>query len=210
MIKKTITMLFIACLSTSAFAQFSLGAQFSYVKFFGGSEVKNSGLGLQGQYGLSEDKVVYGGFNLYKAYEQKGSFSAQASSNQTSPSTIDVDFTNKIPLTNVYIGFKKYFVGEYDDENFGFYGLLEMGYMGSKYTYDLDDYDDVAYNLTVEDETVSNFMITLGTGIEKGFDFGYLFSDLKLNIPANQENGEAVEVEIPASFSFNLGYRKMF
>ena len=211
MFKRTITLLFIACLSTSAFAQLSLGAQFSRVSFLGGSDVKNTGFGLLGNYGLSNGLVAYGGFNYYLPFEQKGEFTAFASSNQTMPSSIEVKYTNKIPVFHLYAGVKKYFVGEYDDEDFGFYAMGEAGFMIANYSTDVDSYDETMYNLTVsEDEAASNFMIGLGAGVEKGFDFGFVFFETKLQLAANEQNGVAVEVEIPASFMLNLGYRYSF
>lgn len=211
MIKRTITFMFIAFLSTSAFAQLSVGAQFSRMSFLAGSEVKNNGFGLLGSYGLSNGIVAYGGFNYYLPYEAEGTYLANASSNQTSPSTVDVKFTQKIPVFHLYAGAKKYFVGDYDDENFGFYAMGEAGFMIANVSTDVGSYDQTLYNLTVsEDEAASNFMIGLGAGVEKGFDFGYIFLDAKLQLAANEENGVAVEVEIPASFMLNVGYRVMF
>jgi len=211
MIKKTLTVLAVSLLTTSAFAQFSMSAQYSRISFLAGSEVKNSGFGLVGNYGLDNGLIAYGGFGIYSAYELEGTFTATANNNQTSPSSIEVKYTNSIPLTNVFVGVKKYFVGEYDDEGFGIYGMGELGFMASSYSTDVEDYDEANYNLTVaEDETISNFMFGLGVGLEQGFEFGSIFLEAKLNITSNEENGEAVEVEIPASTVLNFGFRRMF
>lgn len=83
--------------------------------------------------------------------------------------------------------------------------------MCQKYETEVDQYDETLYNLSVsDDETASNFMITLGVGVEKGFDFGYIFTDAKQNLTSNEENRQALEVEIPASVMLNVGHRYMF
>lgn len=212
MFKKISSLFICALLSTAAFSQVSVGAYFSSVNFLSGSEVSNTGFGLVGNYGLDNGIVAFGGIGLYSAYELEGEFTATAASNQTSPSSIKVGYTNEIPLTHVFVGAKKYFVGDYDDENFGFYGSAQLGYMASSYSTTIDDYDDVNYNLSVaEDETVSNFMLGVGVGVEKGIgDLGFVFGQAKFNLTSNEENGVAVEVEIPASTEINIGYRYLF
>lgn len=215
MIKKIMICLFISSLSISTFAQLSVGGHFSSINFLAGSEVKNTGFAISVNYGLDDIKdglVAYGGIGIYSAYKQEGSFVASANSNTTVPSNLNVNYTNELPLTNVFIGLKKYFVGDYDDENFGIYGIGQLGYMSSKSTLKIDNYDEANYslNLIEGDDKASNFMISLGAGFEKGFDFGFFFGEAKINLTANEENGQQVLVEIPASTELNVGYRYMF
>lgn len=191
-------------------SDFSLSGQGSYIKFFGGSDVSNIGIGIKGDYGLRDDLGISGGFNYYLPYTMEGQTTATAKSSTTSPQYITVDEDTKIPFMNFYVGLKKYFVGGYS-EDFGLYGIGEMGLLISNTSSELGDYDEEKYTIeTYDAETLSNFMLTLGFGLEGNINFAYLFADVKLNLPANQENGEEVAVEIPASVVVNLGLRFPF
>ncbi len=57
---------------------------------------------------------------------------------------------------------------------------------------------------------MTQLTIDLGVGVEKELGFGYLFSGLKFNLPANKQGDQIVTVNIPASISFNFGVRIPF
>lgn len=207
-LKLIATALFITILSSQAYSQLSLGGQVSYLNLFGGTGLKSFGVGVKGDYAIDDKTVLSGGLNFYLPSTLTEGAYANAFSNQTSPSQIVIDTENKISFIHLYFGGKRYFVGDYEDD-FGFYGLAEIGILLAPTTTTLEEFDESKYYSTVEEgrETLSNFTINFGAGVEKEIDFGYIFLDLKLNLPANQANGQAVAVEIPFSASINAGVR---
>jgi hypothetical protein len=118
----------------------------------------------------------------------------------------------KIKFANLTIGAKRYFVGDYESD-FGFYGFIDLGLMLAPATTEVGTYDSDLYYTTVTDgefELLSSWIIGPGLGLEKDFDFGYIFADLKFNLPATSANGVAVDIDIPASFMVNAGVRIPF
>jgi hypothetical protein len=208
-IKQIIAILFISFISSQAYSQFSLGGQVSFLNLFGGTGLKNFGLGVKGEYAQSEKTILYGGINYFLASKYSDMTYANALSSLTSPSQIEVDVEYKVSFFHIYVGAKRYFIGDYE-EDFCFYGFAEAGLLMAPVLTTLSGYDKSLYSATAVDgskETLTNFTLGFGPGIEKKFDFGYIFSDIKLTLPANQANGETVEVQIPASFGINVGVR---
>lgn len=208
-LKLIVSVLFITLLSSQAYSQLSLGGQVSYLNLFGGTGIKSFGIGIKGDYALDDRTVLTGGFNYYLPSKFSNEVYGNAYSSETSPSQIIIESENKISFMHIYFGAKRYFVGDYEDD-FGFYGLAEVGILLAPTSTTLEDFNENKYYSTVDAdqrETLSNFTINFGVGVEKDIDFGYLFADLKLNLPANQANGQAVAVDIPFSASINLGVR---
>ncbi|MGB0176330.1 MAG: hypothetical protein ACPF9D_04135 [Owenweeksia sp.] len=211
-IKRIAAILFISLLSSQAYSQISIGGQVSYLNLFGGSGLKNFGLGVKGDYALNDETVLSGGVNYYLPSTYSDFTYGTANSSQTSPTQIEIDVEYKVSFIHLYFGGRRYFVGDYEDD-FGFYGLAEVGLLMAPVTTTLGEYDESRYNTSIEDgakETLINFTLNLGVGVEKELDFGYIFGDLKLNLPANQANGQYVPVEIPTSLSVNAGVRVPF
>jgi hypothetical protein len=74
-----------------------------------------------------------------------------------------------------------------------------------------EDYDANLYNVyKSSSETVMQWTINFGIGAEKNLDFGYIFGDFMLNLPANNVNGIDVAIDIPTSISLNVGVRIPF
>ena len=210
---KTITTIIIG---TSLFfysntnAQISGGAQLSYLKLFGGTGISSLGLGLKGEYAASEKVAYLGGFNYYFPENEKYTTIANASSSDLDPNHVDVDYEQKFNFIHIYVGAKYYFAGE-TAGSFGVYGLGEAGYLFAPFTTTVGDVPS-GYHTSLEDgtENVGNLTINFGIGGEGNIGFGYLFGDVKLNLPANQANGVEVAINIPASASFNAGVRVPF
>lgn len=127
-IKQILFVAIITLLSSQAIAQFSAGGQVSYLNLFGGTGIKSLGFGLKGEYGYSDNTVITGGVNYFLGSKFSETTYGNAASNQTSPSQIEVDLEYKITFIHLYVGAKRYFVGEYEDD-FGLYGIGEAGYM---------------------------------------------------------------------------------
>ena len=211
-VKQIIAILFISFLSSQAYSQISVGGQVSYLNVFGGTGLKSFGFGVKGDYALDDETVLSLGGNYYLPSTYSEFTYATAYSNFTTPSQVEVDVEYKVSFIHVYFGGRRYFVGDYEDD-FGIYGLAEVGLLMAPVTTTLGEYDESQYYTTVQDgakETLVNFTLNIGAGVEKELDFGYIFGDLKLNLPANQANGEYVPVEIPTSVSVNAGVRFPF
>jgi|SRR5690554_309422 len=206
-LKQLIILTFTILLSSKAHAQLSLGGQFSYLKLLAGTGISNYGFSLKGDYAISEDLVVTLGGSYYLPYKISEATTAYALNNQEEQSSIVVNYDRKFPFTHVFLGVKKYWGGSYESD-FGFYGLLEVGFLTTTVTSEYESYDKSKYMIDDDEKlTFANFMITAGLGFEANIDFAYLFTDFKFNLPANQENGREVVIEIPASITANLGVR---
>lgn len=206
--------LLLVCLSGLAYSQISVAPQASFVNFFGGTEIRSFGLGIKGEYATSDRFVPYGGVNFYFPNKSEGYATAVANDFNTTPSYIDVATSEKLSFIHLMFGAKFYFVGDYEDD-FNFYGFGEAGYLLARYTEELTgNYDRQKYTLEEssygETESFGNFTIAFGLGIEKDLDFGYLFFDTKLILPANNVNGQVVDISIPASIGLNAGLRFPF
>lgn len=208
-IKQIITIVFLSLLSSQAYSQISVGGQASYLNLFGDIGLKNFGFGIKGEYAIKDKIVISGGVNYYLASKYSEITFANAIDGQTSPSQIEVDVEQKVSFIQLYFGGKRYFVGDYEAD-FGLYGLAEAGYLVVPITTSLGNFDNTLYSTFEEDgakQTLTNFTLNFGFGLEKNLEFGYLFADLKLNLPANQVNGQTVAIEIPTSASINVGVR---
>ena len=192
----------ITFLCSESFAQISVGAQGSYLSI-GSESITSPGLGIRGEYGISEKAAFTGSVNYYFGITENLSFNATGSSDQ-----ISVPVTHDLSFLHLSLGAKYYVAGSYDSE-FGLYGMFGLGYMiaPSKLTY--SDFDRTEYSLDNElgDENLSNFTINLGVGVEKSFDTFAIFAEGRVALPANEQNGVAIEFDIPASTSLQLGVR---
>ncbi len=209
-LKKTILISILALATNAATAQLSVGASFSYLNFLGDySELSTPGLSLRGDYAQDDRLVFTGGFGYYFGNTDETEYTLSPLSSTNNPITVEGE--NSYSFINVYVGAKRYFVGDYEGD-FNIYGELDLGLLLSPYKSEItESYNESNYQTPeLTDETFSNFIIGAGVGMEANLGFGYGFAEAKLNIPANQENGETVEVEIPGQIALNLGVRIPF
>ncbi len=184
--KLAVLLLFIAFSTSKAHSQISIGAQTSYLSFAGDDKISNFGLGIKGEYSYTEKAIITGGFNYFF------------------PSTTTDN--DKVSVMQLFFEGKYYFVGDNED-TFGVYGILGAGILFAKVKYDDTTEEDYYYSGDNSEEVLSNFTINGGIGAEKEFNFGYIFLDLKANIPANEVNDQQVSIELPFSFSVSTGIR---
>lgn len=194
-------------LAQSSFAQFSIGGQVSFLKTFGDLSMTNFGAGIKGEWG-EEKLVYYGGLNYYLAKKFKGTTYANALSDTTEPGSILVDMTTSVSFLHIFGGAKYYFIGE-ATEDFGCYGLGEAGLLLAPYKVTIGSYDKTLYSARDEEfqETLGGFMVNFGVGAEVNLNFGYLFGDVKLNLPASGISSREETEGMPASLSINAGVR---
>ncbi len=196
---------------SEANAQLSLGGQVSYLRWLGGTEIQNIGFGVNGEYATSYKTAIRGGINYYLPDKTEFNTSAQAIDFGTVPASISVPFEERISVIQLYVGGKRYFVGDYE-ESFNMYFIAEAGLFLVPVKEVLGDFDRSLYASSFEEdsETVTGFTLNFGIGAETELDFGYIFGDLRLNWPANTANGVAIAIEIPVSVSASVGVRVPF
>jgi len=212
MFKQISIILLVLLLSSEAYSQISIGGQVSYLNLLGGSSLKNFGIGLKGDYAINDKTLVTGGASYFLGSTYSTTTYGNAYSSTTVPSRITLNVDYKVSFIQLFIGGKRYFVGDCEDD-FGFYGLGELGLVLAPISTTISDYDSDLYDAGVTEgssETLLNFTIGFGLGIEKEFGFGYVFADLKLNLPANKVNESTVEIQIPAFMTINAGVRIPF
>ncbi len=110
------------------------------------------------------------------------------------------------------LGGKYNLLGDYEAIS-GLYGLAEVGYLRAPTNTYFSDYDRENYRTREEDgfsRSYSSYNIIIGMGGEVDLYFGYLFTEAKINLAANQVGGEYVIPEIPTSVSLNAGIRFPF
>jgi len=210
-IKKVAIGLFILAFSSQAYSQLSLGGQMSLLHAFGDYGVNNVGLGIKGEYSVSDDNIITVGVNYYFPTKFSETIIASASSSTTKPSSVVVEAEHTLSFIHFFGGAKRYFVGDYEDD-FGFYGIGEAGFLLGPWATKLSSFDKSLYHADYEDgQKTTHFCLTLnlGLGVEKRFDFGYLFADMRLNLPANL-NGDAIASEAIVTACFNGGIRIPF
>ena len=190
--------------------ELDLGASLFYNIYFGGTGLKMMGLAVVGEYGT--ENLVYRGL-FYYSFPKSQSFTttANAYSSITNPSSIQVTGKIKISLMTIAIDAKKIFGGKDYDEG-GFYGCLGAGLSIASEKTTMDSFDKTNYNAHASEDkqSFSQFLIRGALGYDARLDFGVIFGEALLSVPANSYNsrdGYAGEVSIPASFGIHAGIR---
>ena len=186
--------------------EFNLGAGLFYHIYGGGSGFKSLGLSLVGEYG-TEQLAYRGSFNYgfpkTYSYEVTGS----ALSSATVPQYVTTTGKDKIGIMSFAFDGKKIFGGN-DYSDGGFYGFIGVGLSIATVSSKLDNASGAyQYNYTEGKESFSQFLLRGGVGYDVRLDFGAIFAEAILNLPANQVNGVGVSIEIPASFGIQAGLR---
>lgn len=209
---KKVIILLVVCLGFSTInetkAQISIDGQvnFQRMSIIGGM----TGIGLRGEYAQTEKIGFRVGFDYFFGNSTDYETSASSFSSQTTPDRIDVNYTESISMINITAGGKYYFVGDYE-EDFGVYGLLDVGLMLAPVKYEYGSYDESLYDVYEGENTMLfNFSIGGGVGAEYKVGPGSVFSNLYLSLPANNVGDMIVEVSIPPAVGLSLGYRYMF
>lgn len=150
----------------------------------------------------------------------EGTTTANAKNNSTSPNQIEVSDETKISMFHVAVGYKRYFVGEIDDD-FNFYGGLSVGLLlaPSTYTitgeYDTDNYGVVVANydpsIPGTQETLGNFTMAGAVGIEKEIQRDFYFTvETGLVLPAtgmNSQTGATSQFDIGGAWRSTVGLK---
>lgn len=202
---------FTFCLVSQSSAQLALGGEAGYT--IGGGVLSNVNLGLRADYALTEENGIMGGvsFLLPNKYESTVSFTSKSNGIGSQSVASEV----KIGGTIIHAQYKRFFFGGEYEDGFGFYGGAGIalniftyketitGTYNSSTHYAPSSFEGGEYK-----ETAPGFSLNFGIGFDVANRDGNAFHmETFLNIPANQSNGQDIEVVIPASLNLRLGYR---
>ncbi len=180
------------------------------------------GLGVKGYYSLGGRLVVNLGFDYYLPISSTFETLADAipvyvegpwGSYMVHPAGTSIPVSKTTSIMQVKVGALFYFAGRFSEEGFKFFGEAGAGLMDFKTSTTLGNYDHQKYTTTYKEGSKSSAgaVIYLGLGVEQSIGKnGGLFCDFKLNLPATESNGRAIEVKIPVSIQASLGYKIMF
>lgn len=188
--------------------ELAIGGHVSFMKLFSANTM--IGIGVNGLFSSDGERNAYfGDISQFFGGKIVESTYATASSNQTSPTQVDVDLTSKFKATAARVGWRRYLVNDITEEGFKMYFHLQAGVMFFKGTTEASAYDATEYNLSFEPELVaSGLFLGAGYGLESRIgEKASIFGDLNLTVPANNANGVAIEVEIPATLLISIGTR---
>jgi hypothetical protein len=206
--KKTVLVLALSCLAFVSKAQLAIGASTGVNLFFAGVGAAPE-VGILGEYGFKGGKyAARAAFNFYFPKSQSSTVYATSLNSSNNIEQITVPVTQKLGVQSISIGAKMYF-GDGSIEDGGLYvGAGACLFLASvKTTYGA--YDNTNYSIpgaTSGSASYSQVMLMGNFGYEKGFDFGNLFAEIQLYVPATKVNGQDVtEINIPASVGLAIG-----
>ncbi|MBQ21234.1 MAG: hypothetical protein P1U44_10470 [Vicingaceae bacterium] len=209
---------FVLCLITTkaSFAQWSVGTSVTYLNLLVKDGYGNFGLSLK-----AEKNMLYFGFAY--AAKASGSRTVLADTAVLEKGQAEALSTYSLKSYKLFIGVKNYFIGAYD-EDFGFYGLVDIGYYYMPITRRLEGpvgearyYRHVLFGVSKEREesfvesNLSETLVTggVGLGVEKKIKEVYLYTHatIKMTVtpPGNSAAGDGgSSIFFPFEFSFGV------
>lgn len=204
--------------SQNLYCQWSLGSSVNYLNLLVKDGYSNFGISVK-----AEKSSFYFGF-AYTATES-GERTVLADTSAIDIGQAQALSTYSIKSYKIFLGIKEYFVGDYD-EDFGFYGLVDISYYYLPIKKRIDGpidspryYRHILYgeNKALDEEfkesETSEVLITggVGLGIEKKIKSIYLFSDALIKMSVTSPNNDSPAGDGGSSmffpFEFNLGVR---
>lgn len=208
--KKCFLALVLVSACVSVHAQFGVGGQVNWSKYFQGAP-SFIGLGVNVTYVLGETYPLRFSANFGLPSTEDGTTYANAYSSVTNPSQVQVTTEDKISLMNFWLDAQRYF-GDGDYEDGGVYGLVGLGLTIASAKTEYGSYDANLYGINMSDESekISQFGIRGALGYEAGLDFANVFGEAGLNLSANSANGQEIAINLPSFVFINAGVRKFF
>ena len=191
---------------------FSLGAQLQYSSYFGGTGIHLIGLGALGE--LGTDNLAYR-FTFQYNFPYTQSFTSDQEATANDPANpvpfIPVTETDKYSLgiINLTLDAKKLF-GDYSDGGFYLFAGVGLSLASEGVSVSYSQYDQANYivpSTTATSQSFSQFYIRLGAGYDLKVGNGKLFGEAGIDLAANQQNGQTVDIQIPSFFHIAAGYR---
>lgn len=165
------------------------------------------GVGVKGGYALEQmilgAEVGYGSFS-----ETTRMTTANAFSSGTEPSYIDVESTLNTTAFELK-GYGKYFFSG-GSEDGGFFGTVKvnLAFFTLDESYDATENERNNYDIPEDgEENMTQPYIDLGVGYELELGPGKAYAEVIAGLPANEVNGQQIDVSAPLYFGPMLGYR---
>ncbi len=207
--KILLTIIFMAVMQP-AFSQF-YGAGIQLSRIMGGPLIRNFGIHGTAEYMIDEKMGITGSIGFFLPHKTNSTLTLYARDNFTTPRSIDLACVDKTSGFQINVMGKRYFGNEYEGEGIGFYGLAGIGISSFAVNTKIPDYDESTYGAfersEYEHESATGFTIGLGLGLDFQTESGSFYFEPTLNLPASTANGSEIEVTIPTTIQFNLGYR---
>jgi len=127
----------------------------------------------------------------------------------TTPNKLTLNVEREMSLSNIYLQFRTYFVGDSKDE-YGIYGILEGGALYVELRDKIDNYDSDLYELEYDNGGIEKLWfssIVLGLGVEKDLGFGYIYGAAKVHILTDINDVDSMFFDESLPFSVNAGIR---
>ena len=207
-LKQFLLLLFI-CFSVPSISQFSLGGEVGYLHTLRQTNLHNVGVGVNWQLSYHDRLAFSVRANYYLGSKYSYYTIAEAKDSITAPQEIEIDVMSTVSYLHIYLGSRFYYFGGYE-KDFGTYILGNVGLLRAPISVELGEYDDKNYISLIEDGSNSilhNFTFSPGIGIEKKFNFGYMYMDTKVNFVLKKYSGEFAHYDIPTTLGVNLGIR---
>ena len=201
------------------YSQWSIGASSSYLNLLVKDGYSNWGLSLK-----AEKNMFYFGFGYNGKVMGERSVLADTAVIESGQAYALSSYS--IESYNLFLGVKNYFIGDYDHDNFGLYGLVDVSYYYLPITKRIDGplgksryYRHVLYGVNKEqyesfvEQKTSELIITggVGLGIEKRIKRVYLYTDATIKMTVTPPNSGSPAGEGSSSIffplAFNLGLR---
>ncbi|RQO31714.1 hypothetical protein DBR32_07145 [Taibaiella sp. KBW10] len=203
--KKGLLVLLCIVLTSGAYAQFMAGLNAGYAH---GAYYKKPYLGLGLEFGFL--RTIRIGINadvLMPSVERTPTplFYKDDNSMAEEGTTTTLKYFTFSPEFNI----KRFFGKERENAFNGFYIGLGFSYKMFKYNQTVGDYNTGVYksNFKAEEGTIKHPFLGVMLGYEFAAGPGNLGVELKADLPANESNGYAIEVKLPAMFKLGVTYR---
>lgn len=204
--KKIYFVLLFACVSASAFSQFSVGAATNYTAYKGNFQKSTPGAHLRLGYEASEKISVNLGFTY--GMPIKTASTVLIADDLGNTTSVDSKINNKFKTISLLTNYR--FIGD-DETTASFYGQFGAGLVLYNYKEDITgSYDKTRYKYPqdqFEKTNESGFTLNLGVGGEYRIGTPVIFAEGGIAIPANKVNNSYVENVIPLHFILNLGIK---
>lgn len=205
-------------LSQSSFSQWSIGASTSYLNLLVKDGYSNLGLSLK-----AEKNMLYFGVGYTGTINGKRTVLADTAVLESGEAYALSTYSMK--SYHLFLGVKNYFIGDYDDDSFGVYGLVDISYYYLPITKRIDGplgearyYRHSLYGVNKErydpfsEKKTNDLLITggVGLGVEHKIKSIYLYADAIIKMTVTPPNNDSPAGEggsglfFPLEFNFGI------
>lgn len=173
-------------------------------------DYKSFGLGANFIWNANEKMSLFAGLEYFlpTAFGEGSNDLTPINSLITPPATVSVSY--KVSVLRINFNGQYYFVKTNDDD-FNVFAVVGGSYALASVSESVSGFDASKYTYTSgSSSSVGQLYINLGIGTEIKVGPGYVVVNGQLNLPANQANGQAIDVNLPGSLLAVAGYKIPF